>query len=178
MTATKWWIGGAAQTATHAVVFAQMIINGKRWGVKNFVVQLRDASNFKPEQGINIGDIGAKMGRHGIDNGWIQFTHVRVPRSHMLMRYTKVNRQGVVSEPPLAQLAYGALIQGRVSMIAGRITNHAEIIKRFGNVCKKGIGHCNSICFCETTIWSKEGSTRNKDSRLHYSPTSSYATSS
>lgn len=72
LTATKWWIGGAAQTATHAVVFAQMIVNNKRYGVKNFVVQLRDVLDFKVKQGINVGDIGAKMGRHGIDNGWIQ----------------------------------------------------------------------------------------------------------
>ena len=40
--ATKWWIGGAASTATHAAVFAQMIIKGKRHGVKTFVTQLRD----------------------------------------------------------------------------------------------------------------------------------------
>ena len=40
--ATKWWIGGAASTATHAAVFAQMIIDGKRHGVKTFVTQLRD----------------------------------------------------------------------------------------------------------------------------------------
>jgi acyl-CoA oxidase len=40
--ATKWWIGGAASTATHAAVFAQMIVHGKRHGVKTFVVQLRD----------------------------------------------------------------------------------------------------------------------------------------
>lgn len=40
--ATKWWIGGAASTATHCAVFAQLIINGKRHGVKTFVVQLRD----------------------------------------------------------------------------------------------------------------------------------------
>lgn len=40
--ATKWWIGGAASTATHAAVFAQMIIKGKKCGVKTFVTQLRD----------------------------------------------------------------------------------------------------------------------------------------
>lgn len=33
--------------------------------------------------GINIGDIGKKMGRDGIDNGYIQFTYVRVPRAHV-----------------------------------------------------------------------------------------------
>ena len=40
--ATKWWIGGAASTATHAAVFAQMTVRGKRHGVKTFITQLRD----------------------------------------------------------------------------------------------------------------------------------------
>jgi acyl-CoA oxidase len=72
ITATKWWIGGAAQTATHSVVFARLIVKGKQYGVKCFVVQLRDPKTFKLMPGIVIGDIGAKMGRHGTDNGWIQ----------------------------------------------------------------------------------------------------------
>jgi acyl-CoA oxidase len=117
ITATKWWIGGAAQTATHSVVFAQLIVKGKKYGVKSFVVQLRNQKTFNLMPGIVIGDIGAKMGRHGVDNGWIQFTNVRVPRSHMLMKHTKVSRDGTVTEPPLQQLAYGALIAGRVSMV-------------------------------------------------------------
>lgn len=35
----------------------------------------------------------------------------------MLMKYTKVTRDGKVSEPPIAQLAYGSLIFGRTSII-------------------------------------------------------------
>jgi acyl-CoA oxidase len=35
----------------------------------------------------------------------------------MLMKYTKVNRDGSVVEPPMAQLAYGALVGGRTTMI-------------------------------------------------------------
>lgn len=68
------------------------------------------------------------MGRHGIDNGWIQFTHVRIPRSHMLMKYTKVLSNGKLIEPPMAQLAFGALITGRVSMITDS-----------GNIAKKAL---------------------------------------
>lgn len=117
LTATKWWIGGAAQSATHSTVYAQLIVNGKRYGVKPFVVQLRDPATFRLLPGVVIGDIGAKMGRHGTDNGWIQFTNVRIPRSHMLMKYTKVKRNGSVIEPPMQQLAYGSLITGRVSMV-------------------------------------------------------------
>ncbi|KAJ3300633.1 fatty-acyl coenzyme A oxidase, partial [Blyttiomyces sp. JEL0837] len=127
LTATKWWIGGAAQSSTHCAVFAQMIVKGKRYGVKTFIVQLRDTKDFSLKPGIVIGDIGPKMGRHGVDNGWIQFTHVRVPRSHLLQKYTKVSRSGDVVEPPMAQLTYGALINGRVSMIvdSGNVSKKA-----------------------------------------------------
>eukprot|EP00842_Homolaphlyctis_polyrhiza_P003945 jgi/Hompol1/4551/HPOL_000107-RA len=128
LTATKWWIGGAAQTATHACVYAQLIVKGKNHGVKCFIVQLRDPNMYELIPGVVIGDIGAKMGRHGIDNGWIQFTHVRIPRSHMLMKHAKVKRSGQVIEPPMQQLAYGALITGRVTMIIDS-----------GNICKKAL---------------------------------------
>ncbi|KAJ3052648.1 fatty-acyl coenzyme A oxidase [Rhizophlyctis rosea] len=128
LTATKWWIGGAAQTATHAAVFAQLIVKGKKYGVKTFIVPLRDPQTFELKPGVVIGDIGAKMGRHGIDNGYIQFTYVRIPRSYMLMKHSKVSRRGDVKEPPLQQLAYGALISGRVSMVTDS-----------GNVAKKAL---------------------------------------
>ncbi|RCH91857.1 fatty-acyl coenzyme A oxidase [Rhizopus stolonifer] len=118
LTATKWWIGGAAHSATHAAVFAQLIVHGKRYGTKCFVVALRDPKTYQLLPGITIGDIGKKMGRDGIDNGWIQFTHVRIPRGHMLQKHTKVSRTGQVKEPKLQQLTYGALLQGRVTMVA------------------------------------------------------------
>jgi acyl-CoA oxidase len=117
LTATKWWIGGAAHTATHAVVFAQLIVKGKNHGVKSFVVPLRDPKDFSLKIGVTIGDCGKKMGRDGIDNGYIQFSHVRIPRSYLLMKYTKVDSEGNVTKPPLDQVGYGALMNGRVSMV-------------------------------------------------------------
>lgn len=114
--ATKWWIGGAAHSATHTVVFARLVVKGKDYGVKTFVVPIRD-SNHDLYPGVAIGDIGEKMGRDGIDNGWIQFTGVRIPREYMLSKFTKVDREGNVEEPPLEQLAYGALLGGRVTMV-------------------------------------------------------------
>lgn len=116
LTATKWWIGGAAHISTHTICFARLIIDEKDYGVHSFLVQLRDRDgNILP--GITIGDCGKKMGRDGIDNGWLQFNNVRVPRSQMLQKWAKVSREGVYSQPPKAQLAYGALLGGRVSLI-------------------------------------------------------------
>lgn len=146
VTATKWWIGGAAHTATHCLVFARLIVDGKDYGVKNFVVPLRDRHDWSLLPGIAIGDIGKKMGRDGIDNGWIQFSSVRIPRQYMMMKYSKVSRDGKVTQPPLAQLAYGALIGGRVSMVldsfvcASRVLTIAiryAAVRRQGSV-KKG----------------------------------------
>ena len=34
-----------------------------------------------------------------VDNGYIQFTYVRIPRAHMLMKHTQVSREGVVTDP-------------------------------------------------------------------------------
>ena len=115
--ATKWWIGGAAHSTTHCAVYARLVVKGKDYGAKVFIVPLRDPATYKLLPGINIGDIGKKMGRDGIDNGYIQFTHVRIPRSYMLMKHSKVSKDGTVTEPAMEQLSYGALIQGRCTMV-------------------------------------------------------------
>lgn len=114
--ATKWWIGGAAHSATHCSVYARLVVDSTDYGVKTFVVPLRDsAHNLMP--GVTVGDIGAKMGRDGIDNGWIQFSHVRIPRFFMLQKFCQVSREGDVNLPPLEQLSYSALLGGRVQMV-------------------------------------------------------------
>ena len=115
ISATKWWIGGAAHSATHSSVYARLIVKGKDYGVKCFIVPLRDSQhNLCP--GVAIGDIGSKMGRQGVDNGWIQFSDVRIPRFFMLQKWCKVDRHGNVTLPPLEQLSYISLLGGRVDM--------------------------------------------------------------
>ena len=44
----------------------------------------------------------------------------------MLMKHTQVTRDGLVQEPPLAQLTYGALLQGRTAMV----TDAANVSKK------------------------------------------------
>ena len=48
----------------------------------------------------------------------------------MLMKHSKVHRDGKYIEPPLAQLAFGALIGGRVAMVSdsGNISKKALTI--------------------------------------------------
>ena len=40
--AAKWWIGDLGVFANHAVVFAQLIIKNKKYGVHAFIVKIRD----------------------------------------------------------------------------------------------------------------------------------------
>ena len=83
-TSTKWWIGMAGLTATHTVVFAKLIVNGRDHGPHWFIVKLRDEETGKLAPGVSAGSIGPKSGRDGLDNGWIQFSQVRVPYSNFL----------------------------------------------------------------------------------------------
>lgn len=122
--ATKWWIGGAAHSATHCVCYARLLVNNKDYGVKTFVVPLRNPKTFDLLPGISIGDLGKKMGRDGIDNGWIQYHNVVIPREFMLSRFTKVipdmNGKDVKVEiqKELDSISgYSALLSGRVNMV-------------------------------------------------------------
>lgn len=68
----KFWIGGAAKTATICVIWAQLIIGDKRFGVHAFVAKIRDKKHDLVP-GVIIGDCGLKQGVHGIDNGFLVF---------------------------------------------------------------------------------------------------------
>ena len=97
LTATKWWPGDMGQFSSHAVVFASLVIDGDAYGVMPFLVQLRSTDDFMPLKGVQLGDMGPKMGYTGKNNSWCQFDHVRIPRENLLARYTRVNREGEFS---------------------------------------------------------------------------------
>jgi alkylation response protein AidB-like acyl-CoA dehydrogenase len=58
--------------------------------VPGFIVQLRSLEDHSPLPGVTLGDIGGKFGSgayNSMDNGVLQFDHVRIPRDQMLMRF-------------------------------------------------------------------------------------------
>jgi len=120
-TARKDYIGGAAETATVAAVFAQLITqDGQGHGVHCFVVPIRDdEGNDLP--GVTTSDCQYKGGLPGVDNGRIQFDHVRVPRENLLNKYADVAEDGTYSSPienPNRRFftMLGTLIRGRVTV--------------------------------------------------------------
>jgi acyl-CoA oxidase len=121
-TASKWWPGGLGKVSTHAVVYARLITNGKDYGIHGFIVQLRSLEDHSPLPNITVGDIGTKMGNgayNSMDNGFLMFDHVRIPRDQMLMRLSKVTREGeyVPSDVP-KQLVYGTMVYVRQTIVA------------------------------------------------------------
>lgn len=123
-TARKDYIGGAAETATVAAVFAQLITHedGKpvNHGVHCLLVPIRDEDgNDLP--GVTTSDCHYKGGLPGVDNGRIMFDHVRVPRVNLLNKYGDVAPDGTYSSPiDNANRRFftmiGTLIRGRVTV--------------------------------------------------------------
>ncbi|MGE2690325.1 acyl-CoA dehydrogenase [Mycolicibacterium pulveris] len=120
-TSRKDYIGGAAETARVAAVFAQLITpDGEGHGVHCFVVPIRDDDgNDLP--GVTTSDNHYKGGLPGVDNGRIQFAHVRIPRENLLNKYADVSEDGTYSSPIESEgrrffTMLGTLIRGRVTV--------------------------------------------------------------
>ncbi|OBK25598.1 acyl-CoA dehydrogenase [Mycobacterium asiaticum] len=123
-TARKDYIGGAAETARMAAVFAQLITHedGKpvNHGVHCVLVPIRDEDgNDLP--GVTTSDCQYKGGLPGVDNGRIMFDHVRVPRVNLLNKYGDVAPDGTYTSPidnPNRRFftMIGTLIRGRVTV--------------------------------------------------------------
>jgi len=69
-TSTKWWPGDMSRFSTHAIVYAQLILNGAKSGLQPFLVQIRD-KDYNLVPGIETGDMGLKFGYESKDNGWL-----------------------------------------------------------------------------------------------------------
>ncbi|KZV97534.1 acyl-CoA oxidase [Exidia glandulosa HHB12029] len=130
LTSTKWWIGGLGRTATHAVVQAQLVLEGKRMGPHLFIVQLRSLEDHKTLPGRTIGDIGPKAfnAHPATDHGFLRFDHVRIPRAHMLSKFAQVTRDATYVAPPHAKLSYGGMLYIRAQMNLGGALTLAKAI--------------------------------------------------
>ncbi|KAL2466601.1 Acyl-coenzyme A oxidase 3 [Abeliophyllum distichum] len=123
--AQKYWIGGAANHATHTVVFSQLNVDGNNQGVHAFITQIRDENgNICPN--IRIADCGHKIGLNGVDNGRIWFDNVRIPRENLLNSVADVSPDGkylsAIKDPDQRFAAFLApLTSGRVTIAVSAV---------------------------------------------------------
>lgn len=119
--ATKFWPGGMGKTANHVVLYARLISQGKDHGVNAFIILIRDTEDHRPLPGIQVGDIGPKMGFKTSDQGFLSFDNVRYPRSALLSRFVSISEDGTftTSSPQAKKLSYGGMLSLRIAMVAG-----------------------------------------------------------
>src|SRR5690606_12913276 len=114
------YIGGAAQHARFAAVFAQLVTEGETHGVHCFVVPIRDEDgNDLP--GVRTSDCGYKGGLPGVDNGRIVFDQVRIHRENLLNKYADVEPDGTyvsdIDNPSRRFFTMlGTLVRGRITV--------------------------------------------------------------
>ncbi|XP_053212724.1 peroxisomal acyl-coenzyme A oxidase 3-like [Panonychus citri] len=129
MEAVKVWSGVLGQTATHAVVFAQLITpDGVCHGLHSFLVPVRDPETLLPFSGITIGDMGPKVGLNGIDNGFMKFDHYRIGKDALMNRSADITPEGVYvntvkDKSKRVGVTLGILSLGRVAIILQAFTN-------------------------------------------------------
>ncbi|GBF98378.1 peroxisomal acyl-coenzyme A oxidase [Raphidocelis subcapitata] len=138
LSSTKWWPGGLGKTATHAVVMARLMLPDAATGrvadhgPHAFIVQLRCPDTHRPLRGVTVGDIGPKFGFNGVDNGFLQLDHVRIPRDHMMQRFSRVTPEGVYVPPPPAnaKASYATMLYVRADIVrnAGYFLGRATTI--------------------------------------------------
>lgn len=86
--AYKNWISQGC-TADDATVIADLIIEGKSYGPHAFLMQFR-TENRELVNGVTIGDMGDKTIGNDLDNAWIRFEHVQLPKNALLNKYSDI----------------------------------------------------------------------------------------
>lgn len=130
VTGSKIWIGQAGQSATHCIVFANLFVKDKPCGLQLFVVPIRNQKTGEPMPGVELLDMGPRVGLEGNDNGVIIFSNVRIPRENMLARWASVAPDGSFRAAPMEALAYGSTVAERLVSYyyMDRMAVHAAIM--------------------------------------------------
>lgn len=69
--------------------------------------------------GVQVGDVGPKLGYNTKDNGWMIFDHVRIPRDNMLQRLAGIDREGNFEIKGDLRALYQVMVAIRQQIIGG-----------------------------------------------------------
>ncbi|POI34990.1 hypothetical protein CIB84_001256 [Bambusicola thoracicus] len=114
-------LGHVGRSATHAVVFAQLYIHGKCYGVHPFIVQIRSLQDHSLCPGVIAGDIGPKMNFEHIDNGYLMLKNMRIPRENMLNKFCEVQPDGTYVRRGSQKINYFTMTSVRISLISDEV---------------------------------------------------------
>lgn len=139
----KWWPGGLGKMSQFSCLYANLITQGKERGFHVFIVQLRD-ENHKPMEGVEVGEVGPKIGDNGTETGFLRLTNVRIPRGWMLSKNQTVAEDGTYeknkkTENSKVQYLTMLTIRSGLVMSAGyRLGQAVTIATRYSCVRRQG----------------------------------------
>ena len=126
--AKKNWISQGL-VAEKTVVVADLRMGGKSFGPHAFVMNLREGVGAASEvvPGVAHGDMGRKTVGNDLDNAWIGFDHLRLPKSALLNRYATIDSDSNayvqhVKGMPVFHMIGQRLFTGRVAVAQGALT--------------------------------------------------------
>eukprot|EP00070_Physeter_catodon_P042371 XP_028349265.1 peroxisomal acyl-coenzyme A oxidase 1-like [Physeter catodon] len=79
--------------------------------------QVRDLETHKSLPGVQLFHIGKKLGYNSMDNGAVIFKNARIPRRHLLMRFSHVDSNGHYKVQGNKKLMYGTMTFTRKQII-------------------------------------------------------------
>jgi acyl-CoA oxidase len=112
----KNWISQGL-TADKAVVMADLTVEGKSHGPHAFLMDFR--RNGQLVEGVTIGDMGVKTIGNDLDNAWISFNNVWLPKSAMLDKFCSIEGDQYVQkvkDVPIFSMIGQRLFSGRVAV--------------------------------------------------------------
>ena len=72
-----------------------------------------------PLPGVEVGDIGTKMGYNSMDNGFLKFNELRIPKENMLSRFAGIDAEGNFEVRGDLRSLYMTMVGSRISIILG-----------------------------------------------------------
>jgi len=128
--AYKNWISQGF-VADKAVVLADLSVGGERKGPHAFLMDMRRDGKLEP--GVSTGDMGIKTVGNDLDNAWIAYDNVKLPRSALLSRYAEVSPSGdyeqkVAGIKPFEMIGQ-RLYTGRVAVAQAALSYRAKLFE-------------------------------------------------
>ena len=83
---------------------------------------MRDLETHEPLEGIEVGEIGTKLGYNSVDNGYLKFTQFHVPRKALLSRFMNISKNGDFKMKANPKIIYQIMVQTRIAIVQGSAT--------------------------------------------------------
>ena len=130
----KWWPGDLGMSANVAIVMSRIVSNGKDHGVYPLFVQIRDFETHHVLPGVELGDIGPKLGYASKDNGYLRFTNYKVSKDALLGRFYKIDQEGNIKTVGNPKIIYSSMLESRTALLDGHcigIMKALQIVGRY-----------------------------------------------